>query len=73
MGGFAVALRANIVNFYRLLCVLKIRTDFYKNGPIPTTFSLFSLQLTENIQYKFLPMTGFEPRTSGVGSDRSTN
>ena len=22
---------------------------------------------------KFLPMTGFEPRTSGVGSDRSTN
>ena len=23
--------------------------------------------------YKFLPMTGFEPRTSGIGSDRSTN
>ena len=25
------------------------------------------------IQYKFLPMTGFEPWTSGVGSNRSTN
>ena len=23
--------------------------------------------------FKSLPMTGFEPRTSGVGSDRSTN
>ena len=22
---------------------------------------------------KFLPMTGFEPRTSGIGSDCSTN
>ena len=23
--------------------------------------------------YKFFPMTGFEPQTSGIGSDRSTN
>ena len=31
-------------------------------------------QLTVNIQYKYFPMTGFEPRTSGVGSGgRSTN
>ena len=41
-------------------------------GPFFFIF-VFSLQLTVNIQYKLLPMTGFEPRTSGVGSNRSTN
>ena len=35
---------------------------------------VFLKQLTVNIvQFKFLPMTGFEPWTSGIGSDRSTN
>ena len=34
---------------------------------------VFSIQLTVNVKYKMLPMTGFEPRTSGIGSDRSTN
>ena len=34
---------------------------------------VFSIQLTENIQYKFLPMTGFKPWMSGVGSNRSIN
>ena len=34
---------------------------------------VFSIQLTVNIQYKFLPMTEFEPWTSAVRSDRSTN
>ena len=34
---------------------------------------VFSIQLTEKHQYKFLPMTRFELRTSGVGSNRSTN
>ena len=29
-------------------------------------------QLTVNVQYNFLPVTGFEPRTSGIGSDHST-
>ena len=33
----------------------------------------FSIQLTINVQNKILPMTGFVPRTSGIGSDRSTN
>ena len=33
----------------------------------------FSIQLTVNVQYKFVPMTGFELRPSGVESDRSTN
>ena len=33
---------------------------------IPSLFFfifVFSKQLTVNVQYKFLPMTGFEPRT----------
>ena len=34
---------------------------------------VFSILLTVNVQYNFLPMTGFEPWTSGGGSDRSTN
>ena len=34
---------------------------------------IFSIQLTANVQYKFLPMTWFEPQTSGIGSNRSTN
>ena len=46
-------------------------------GAIPGLFFfifVFSVQLTVNIdQYKFLPMTGFKPQTSGIGSDRSTN
>ena len=34
---------------------------------------VYSIQLTVNVRYKFLPMTGFEPRTPGIGSDRSAN
>ena len=35
---------------------------------------VFSIQLkVKQCNIKFLPMTGFELRTSGVGSDRSTN
>ena len=34
---------------------------------------VFSIKLTVYVQYKFLPMTGFQPWTSGIGSDRSTN
>ena len=34
---------------------------------------VFSIQLTVNFQYNFSPTTGFEPRTSGFRSDRSTN
>ena len=52
---------------------------FFLNGPSPASFSLFSsFQYTVgskkmfNIN-KFLPMAGFERRTSGIGSDRSTN
>ena len=34
---------------------------------------VFSIQLTVNVQYKILPMTGFKPRSPGVGSDHFTN
>ena len=49
---------------------------FFKKRPFTASFSLFlSFQYSwqSNVQYKFLPMTGFEPRTSGFGTDRSTN
>ena len=52
---------------------------FYKNGPFPASFSLFlSFQYTVDSKQmfdinKFLLMTGFDPQTSGIGSDRSTN
>ena len=47
----------------------KIRSDYSINQ------SLFSFVNTgdSNVQYNFLPITGIEPRTSGFGSDRSTN
>ena len=34
---------------------------------------IFSLQLTVNIQYKILMMTGFEQQISGIRRDSSTN
>ena len=48
---------------------------FLKNGPFPASFFIFvfSIKLTVNVQYKLLPMTGFELQTPGIGSDRSTN
>ena len=50
--------------------------SFFK-WAIPSLFPfivVFSIQLTvNNVQYKFLTMTGFKPQTSGIGSDRSTN
>ena len=45
---------------------------FVKNWPLPASFSLFlSFQTVDSRQYsiKTLSMKGFEPRTSGVGSD----
>ena len=48
----------------------------FKKAAIPGLFFfifVFSMQLIVNVQYKFLPMTGFELRTSGIGSNHSTN
>ena len=47
-----------------------------KSGPFPASFIYFRLFNTvDNKQMlnKILPMTGVEPRTSGISSDRSTN
>ena len=52
---------------------------FLKKLAIPSLFFfifVFSIQLRVNNQssiYKFLPMTGFELWTSGIGSNRSIN
>ena len=61
--------------FINQKCSIKV---FFK-WAIPGLLSLFSFfQYTVDSKQmfyinKFLPMTGFEPRTSGIGSDRSTN
>ena len=58
---------------------LALRVFFKKNGPFPASFSLFSsFQYTVDSKQmfyinKFLLMTGFKPRTTGIGSDHSTN
>ena len=46
---------------------------FSKKMAVQTFIFVFSIQLTVNIQYIFLPMTGFEPQASSVGSDCSAN
>ena len=49
----------------------------FLNGSFPASFSLFSSFLCSwqwtNVLYKSLQLTGFELRTSGVGSNRSTS
>ena len=55
---------------------MTITSFFKKNGSVSASFLfifVFSIQFTVNVQYKFLPMTGFKPWTSGIGSDCSTN
>ena len=42
-----------------------------KIGPLPASF--YFQQLIVNIILKVLPITGFEPWTSGIESDRSAN
>ena len=63
-----------------LKSIWKHRTEsLFLKWAIPASFSLFSsFQNTIDSKqmfniYKILPMTGFEPRTSGIGSDRSSN
>ena len=57
--------------FFRIFCISVKLKFFLKMGHF--FIFVFSIQLTASIQYKFLPMTGFAPWTSGIGSDRSTN
>ena len=53
---------------WRKIRFLWIHCNNYKKD-----LSVFSIKLTVNVKYKFLPMTEFEPQTSGSGRDRSTN
>ena len=49
---------------------------FFLNGPIPASFLfifVFSTVTSKYNQCKILPMTGFEPRISGIGSDGSAH
>ena len=49
---------------------------FFFNGPLPAPFFfifVFSTQLTVKNVQQTLPMTGVEPRSSRIESDRSTN
>ena len=65
-----------LVQLFIHLLLLKFSMSFFKKWAIPGLFFfifVFSIQLRINIQYKILPMTGFEPWTSWIGSDPSTN
>ena len=56
---------------FRLACLARKPECFFK-WTISGLF-IFSIQLTVNVQYKFVPMFGFKPRTSRVGSYCPTN
>ena len=66
-----------IVHSTEKLKLIKIwpkTANFLKMGHSRPLFIYFRPQLTVNkCPIIFLPMTGFEPRTSGIGSDRFTN
>ena len=69
----------NLCSFWLLQICYNAKTEtkwappvIFSNGLFFLIF-VFSIQLTVNVQYKFLPMTGFEPRTFEIGSNRSTN
>ena len=47
--------------------------SFFKDGPFPASFSFIFIFSIVQLVGKILPMLGFEPQISGVGSDRSTN
>ena len=53
----------------------KVPIVFYKWAILGLFFFIFvfSIKLTVNVQSKMFLMNGFEPRTSEIGSDHSTN
>ena len=61
--------------WYNLAIQTALELLLFSKWAIPGHFFfifVFSKQLTTN-KWNFLPMTGFEPQTSGVGSNHSTN
>ena len=77
MTGFE--LRSYFVGSNHCACCATITSPNELKVTFPASFLfifVFSIQLTLkqiNVRYKSLPKTGFELRTSGVGSDCSTN
>ena len=76
---FKIAQKSNnkFCDFCRTICFC-----FLKRGPFPASFVYFRLfnifntddsKQVNNCSIKNLLMTGFEPRTSGIRSDRCTN
>ena len=57
-----------------MLLLLHFFQKMDHSRPLFLYFRLFKTVDSQqiNVRYKCLPMTGFEPQTSGVGSDRST-
>ena len=64
--------------------ILRVKVVSLMNPLLPSQITFFKMGHSRSFQYtvdskqmfisnKFLPMTGFEPRTSGIGSDSSTN
>ena len=47
--------------------------SFFKDGPFPASFINFVFSILLQLVDKTLPMLGFGPRISGVGSNCSTN
>ena len=67
----------HIIGAGRLFVINLLNFFFPQKWAIPGIFLfifVFSIQLiVNNFSIKILPMTGFKPWTSGIGSDRSTN
>ena len=59
----------------QVFCCFSVVLNFLQWAIPGLFFSIlvFSIQLTVNVECTFLPMTGYEPRTFGIGSDCSTN
>ena len=65
----AVCIENNYIALVIIALTFYDLTHFFIKWPIPGLF-FFSSFNTVDSKYS---MTGFEPRTSGIGSDRSTN
>ena len=51
----------------------KDRKLFLLSGPLSASFNTVDNKQVNKCSIQILPMTGFNPRTSGIGSDHSTN
>ena len=64
----------NLYLFNRCHSGLALRGPILFKWAIPGLFFLyFRLFNSKHVHYKILPMTVFDPRTSGIGSDHSAN